>query len=229
MASPKLNDFVLNLRPISQSLVHRDRPRRRRPDHRMRADQFGRVRRFHDLERHVDLRRRHILIFDLGFGQRGLLDRRPHHRLGPAIELAALRELEQLAHDGRFRVEFHGQIGVFPIAHDAQPLELVTLHADPFVGIGAALGAELRCRHLVLVQLLLAILLLDLPFDRKAVAVPAGHIGRILAEQALAADDDVLQHLVHRMAHMDVAIGVGRAVMQDEAFAPGALGAQTPI
>src|SRR3546814_15448597 len=40
---------------------------------------------------------------------------------------------------------------------------------------------------------------------------------RVTAHQRTAADDDVLQHLVHRMAHVDVAFGVGRAVVEDEA------------
>jgi hypothetical protein len=98
----------------------------------MRADQFGRVRRLDDLERHVDLRRHDVLIFDLGLGQCGLLDRRPHHRLGAAIELAALGELEQLAGDDRLALIVHRQIGRFPIAHHPEPLELAALHATHF-------------------------------------------------------------------------------------------------
>ena len=195
----------------------------------MRADQFGRVRRLDDLERDVDLGRDHVLIFDLGLGQRGLFDRGPHHRLGAAIELAALGELQQFADDRRLGVELHRQIRVGPVAHHPQPRELLALHRDPFLGIGAAFGAELRDRHVVLVQLLGAIRLLDLPLDRQAVAVPAGHIGRVLAQQGLAADDDVLQHLVHGVAHVDVAVGVGRAVVQDPALAPLTLLAQPVV
>ncbi len=65
---------ILNLRPISQSLVHRDRPRRGGPDYRVRADQFG-DRRVHDLERHVDLGRGDVLVLHLGFGEGRLLHR----------------------------------------------------------------------------------------------------------------------------------------------------------
>jgi hypothetical protein len=50
-------------------------------------------------------------------------------------------------------------------------------------GIGPAFGAEIRDRHLILVQLLLAIGFLDLPLDRQAVAVPARNVRRVLAEQ----------------------------------------------
>ncbi len=60
-------------------------------------------------------------------------------------------------------------------------------------------------------------------------AIPTGHIGRILAEQALRPHDDVLQNLVERMAHMQVAIGVRRAVVQDETLAPLARFAQRAV
>ena len=53
-------------------------------------------------------------------------------------------------------------------------------------------------------------------------AIPARHIGRVLAHQALRANHGVFQHMVQRMADMHVAIGVRRAVMEDELFAPGA-------
>ena len=207
---------VIERRIIGERLVDGNRPRRRRPDDRGHADQdvgFGRM---VDLEPDVDLGRDDVLIFDFGFGQRGLFDRRPHDGLGAAVQLAAFGEFQQLADDRRLGVVIHREIGVGPVAHHAKALELVALHTHPFVGIGAAFGAELRDRHLILILLLGAIRLFDLPFDRQAVAVPAGHIGGILAHQRLAADDDVLQHLVHRMAHVDVAVGIGRAVVKNE-------------
>ena len=203
---------VINLRPIGQSLIDRDRPRRRRPDHRVGADQFG-DRRFHNLERHVDLGRGDVLVFDLRLGQRGLFDRGPHHRLGAAIEVSGSRKLQQFGNDRAFGLRVHGEVGMVPITHDAQPLELFALHVHPSLRIGAAFGAEFGGRDFVLVQLLLAILLLDLPFDRQAVAIPARHVRRVLAQQVLGAAHHVLQDMVERMADMHVAIGVGRAIM----------------
>jgi hypothetical protein len=73
-----------------------------------------------DLERHVDLGRDDVLVLDLGLGQRGLLDRRPHHRLGAAVELAASREFHQLGDDRRFGLEIHRQVGLVPLAHDSR-------------------------------------------------------------------------------------------------------------
>ena len=182
----------------------------------MRADEFG-DRALHDLERNVDLGRDDVLIFDLGLGERGLFDGAPHHRLGSAVHLAGGGELEQLGDDRGLAGVVHREVRVVPVAEHAQPLELGALDRDPFGGVVAAFGAELGAGDVVLVELALAVRFLDLPFNRQAVAVPAGHVGRVLAEQRLRADDDVLEDLVHRVAHVDVAVCVGRAVVEDEA------------
>ena len=157
------------------------------------------------------------MILDLGFGQRGLLHRRPHHRLRAAIELVAHGETHDLAGDLRLGVERHGGVGVVPVALDRETLELLALHVDPFLGESAAFAAEFDDRNVVLVLALRAVFLLDLPFDRKAVAVPARHIVRVEAEHPLRADHQILQDLVERVPDMDVAVGIGRAIVQHEA------------
>ena len=58
--------------------------------------------------------------------------------------------------------------------------------------------------------------LFDLVLDRQAVAIPARHIRRIETSQRLGANDDVLENLVDRMADVDVAVGIGRAIVQHE-------------
>ena len=63
-------------------------------------------------------------------------------------------------------------------------------------------------------------------FDGQAVAVPAGHIRRIEAGQRFAADDDVFQDFIDGVADMDVAVGIRRAVVQDEFRAAGGFFAQ---
>src|SRR3546814_3702422 len=103
-----------------------------RSDDRVSALQFF-DRRVRDLERDVDLRRDDILIFDLGLGERGLFDRRPHHRLGAAIEHVVRGEFEQFADDGRFGLIIHRQIRMVPVAADAEALELLALGVDPML------------------------------------------------------------------------------------------------
>src|SRR4051794_23657963 len=116
-----------------------------------------------------------------------------------------------------------------PVALDAEALELLALHVDPLLGEGPALAPELDHRHLVLVLALGAVFLLDLPLDRQAVAVPARHVVRVEAEHALRARHEVLEDLVQRVPDMDVAVGVRRAVMEDEARLALALPAQALV
>ena len=203
-------------------------PGRRRPDHRRSTGQSGMARR-HDRKAHPDRVRAMVVILDLCLGERGLLDDRPQDRLRALVEAAIAQKLADLAHDLRLGVEAHRQIRVVPIADDAEPLKLLFLLLDPMGGKVAAFLAELRDRDAVLRLVFGAVFLFDDPLDRQAVAVPARHIGRILAQHLLGPVDDVLQDLVERVAEMQVAIGIGRAVMEHEFLAPLRRGAQLVV
>ena len=48
-------------------------------------------------------------------------------------------------------------------------------------------------------------------------AVPPRHVGRRVARHRTVLDDDVLQDLVERRSEVDVTVGVGRTVVEDEA------------
>ena len=107
-----------------------------------------------------------------------------------------------------------------PITGNAEPFELLALHTEPMFGKGAAFLPEFNQRHLVLVFALGAILLFDFPFDRQAVAIPAGDIIGVKTEHLLGTGHQIFQNLVERMPDMNIAIGIGRAVMQDKARTP---------
>ena len=209
-----LIDGVGDVGIVADRPVGRDGPGRGGPDHHLGPTRG--VGAFDHREAGPDRRADVVVVLDLGVGQGGALDRAPHHRLGAAIELARGDELVELGDDGRLAGEVHGGVAVRPVAQHAQALELGPLHADPHVGELAALLAELADRHLVLALALGAVLLLDLPLDRQAVAVPAGHVVDVVAEQEARADDEVLEDLVQRVADVDGAVGVGRAVVQHE-------------
>ncbi len=102
---------------------------------------------------------------------------------------------------------------MIPVAQHPEALEVGPLSLQLAPGIVAAGLPERRSIQLVPD---LALLLLHLQLDGQAVAVPAGHVGRIKPRQGATLDDDVLQDLVDRGAQMNRAVGVGRAVMQDE-------------
>ena len=191
------------------------------PDHHAGAQ--CRVGALHHRELHPDGGADMVVIFDLGVSQGRALHRAPHHRLGAAIELVGLHEAVELLDDLGLAGEVHGRIATGPVAQHAQALELAALDLDPVGGVVAAAGAELGLGDLVLAPALGAELLLDLPFDRQAVAVPTGDVVHVIAQQEARADHEVLEDLVQRMADMDRAIGVGRAVVEHEQGRAGVL------
>ena len=214
------------VKPIGDLVRIRDRaiagqrPGRRRPDdHREAFPARG--------ERHPYGIARVVLVFHLGFGERRLLDHRPHDGLRAAIKQSVFGKLQNLGGDARLGLEGHGRIGIVPFARDAEPLELLALHREPALRIGAAFAAKGDHGGGIgevgfLLPLGAVILLLDLPLDRQAVAVPARHIAAVLAQHPLAARHEVLEDLIERMADVDVAIGVGRPIVQHEFGTAGA-------
>ena len=96
---------------------------------------------------------------------------------------------------------------------DAEPLELLALDVDELLGVLPAFLADGRHGHGLF---LLAEVLVDLDLDGQAVAVPAGDVGGVMPEHGAGLDDEVLEDLVEGRAQVDVAVGVGRAVVEDE-------------
>ena len=217
----ELGEHVVVERVQADRLVCGQRPRCRGPD----RDRCGRkvlgrepeaargVVRVRDLESHVHGRRVAILVFDLGFRQRGTAVEAPVHGLEAAHEVAAADDRGEGAQLLGLEARSHREVGIVPVAHDAEPLEVRALDLDLARGIFAAGLAER-----VGVELLAdaAVLLLDLLFDREPMAVPAGHIGRVEAVERARLDDDVLQHLVHGVADVDHAVRIGRSIHEHE-------------
>ncbi len=110
----------------------------------------------------------------------------------------------------------HGDVWMIPVTDDAEALEFLALHVDLFPCIVAAGSAKLRIRDIFLFAFFLLELLLDLQLDRQTVAIPARNIGRIETHHGTRAHHNVLEHLIDRMADMNVTIGVGRTIVQDK-------------
>jgi hypothetical protein len=62
----------------------------------------------------------------------------------------------------------------------------------------------------------MALLLDDGGLDGHAVVVPAGGVGDFIAGHGFIAADEVLQALVQRVAHVQIAVRERRAVVQNE-------------
>ena len=174
-----------------------------------------------DLELDVDGGAGIGLILDLGLGQRGLALGAPVHGLQTLVDVALLVHLTEHLDLARLKHGIHGQIGVVPVGAHAQTDELLLLYLHVLLCKLVAGGTELGNGHLLAVQL---VLLDDGRLDGHAVVVPAGDVGHAVALHGLGLVDEVLEDLVERSAHMNVAVGEGRAVVKQEGRLLCALG-----
>ena len=101
-----------------------------------------------------------------------------------------------------------------PVTDDAHALESGHLAVDIRLGKVMAGGAEVCDGHGLVIQL---VFLDDGRFNGHTMVIPAGNVGGVVAAHSVAADDKVLEGLVQRVAHVDIAVGEGRAVVQAEA------------
>ena len=234
-----------NLRRKTDRAIAGQCPRRRRPDcngcvaHKFEGNRdialiVAFQRNIRDRKLHPNLIAGVVLVLDLGFRQRGFFDHAPHHRFRTAVQRSVGGKLHQLAGDLRLGKKIHRRIGMRPVALDAEPLEFLALYIEPVFGVGPAfLPKGNHRRRIGKIRLCFVlrsvVLFFDFPFDREAVAVPSRDIVRIVAEHLLAARDDILQNLIEGVPDMDIAIGVGRTVMQDEFVAAFRGRAELPV
>ncbi len=210
---PMLDDRVVVLRVERHRQVAGDRPRRRGPDHRIEVGKGLEepVGVLFQRESHIDGGAGVVLVDDLGIGERGALGGAPLRGAQAAVDVAAFHKPLEHPDDLRLKGVVHGRVRAVPHAEHAQALELGALEvAVP----GGVLAARLAQRHHVGVLLLLGELLDHRLLDGQAVVVVARHIGRPEAQQGSRLGHEVLEHLVHRCADVDRAVGVRRTVVQ---------------
>jgi hypothetical protein len=135
------------------------------------------------------------------------------HRLQSLVDVPVAQDLRKGAQLLGFVRVLHRHEGTIPIAHDAEALEVFALNVHLLLRICAASFAEGTRLEL---PDFLAARFFDLMLDRQAVAIPTRHIRRIEAIERARLDDDVLEHLVDRMAQVDRAVRIRRTVGQDE-------------
>ena len=164
------------------------------------------------LKGHVDRRALLVLVFDFEFGQRAPAVEAPVDGLQTPIDKTALDHALEGADFAGFVLEAHGFIGVVPLAQYAQAFEIDHLLRDLLGGKCAALGLHLIAAQVAAMQFF------DRVFNRQTVTIPARHVVRIHALELARLDDHVLEHLVDGVADVDLAIGVGRTVVQNEPF-----------
>ena len=162
-----------------------------------------------------------VFVFHLGLCERGAARNAPVNRFLPAIDKSFLDDVGEQSKFVRLVFLVQREVGILPIAKHAEALELLALNVDVFAGVGVAGlancgGVHIHRRDSCPARF--AHFLGNLEFDGQAVAIPARHIRRAVTAQGLVFDDDVFENLVKRVADVDVAIGEGRAIVQDKFF-----------
>ena len=93
-----------------------------------------------------------VLVFDLGFGQRGAAGDAPINRLLAAIDKSLLHDVGEQAQFVGLVFLVQREIRIFPIAEHAEAFELRALDIDVFARVGFAgfadgRGIGRRCRR----------------------------------------------------------------------------------
>ncbi len=200
-----------------QRLVGRNGPRGGGPDHdRCRLAQRGQAKGRGQLvcignrEGDVDGRGFLVLVFDFRFSQSRRAIKAPVDRLQALEHETALDHFRQRTDFSGFVGEIHGAVRIGPIAQHAETNEFGFLAFDLLGRVGTAQFARLVRRQV------LAVGDFDFVLDRQTVAVPARNIRCVETGEGFRANDHVLQNLVNGVTDVNIAVGIRRAVVQDE-------------
>jgi hypothetical protein len=144
-----------------------------------------------------------VFVFRLGVCECGFVGRIPEDGLETTVDIALLAEAKEGLDDFGFEGGGHREVWMVPVAADAEALELCLLCGYPASGVFAATCAEGVRRPL---DFFLTELFDDGDFDRQAMVVPAGDVGRFVTGHRFIFNDDVLEGFIERVPEVDVAI-----------------------
>ncbi len=214
---PRIDSRVGEIRVDGDGEVRRERPWRCGPDEHIDGlvGVAGKdaVPLFSEGKFNVDRVRSLVVVFDLCLGKGRHAAYAPVDRLLFPVDLVPFEEFLYLLDDRCLVSIIHCDVGMLPVADDAEPFEFGALDVDEPCRVLSACVAGLQLGH---GDLLCLELLFDLVLDGQPVAVPARDVIRPVACHELRFDDNVLQYLVEGCAEVDIPVRVGRAVVEDE-------------
>ena len=218
LAGRNLNEIVLKDRIQRNCKVARNGPGRSRPDYEVNVLLRAKQLRDNALvigNRELDEDRlaRNVLVLDFRFSQSGFIVRAPVNRLLTLVDVTLLGHLAENLNLSSLVVVGQGQIRAIPVANNAQTLELRALRVYVVMCKLLTLGTELSNRNLAAIH---AISLDGLTLDRQTVSIPARDIRRLIPHHIARTDDEILENLVQGVAHVQIAVCIRRAVVQNE-------------
>ncbi len=140
--------------------------------------------------------------------------RAPVHRLASLVDCALVPNRLKYLDIGGIIVVGVREVGVVPLAKDAEALEALALDVDIFNSHLAAYLTD--CGLWKLVEFLRPETLFNLVLNRLAMTIPARDVLYVIALHHVIAIDEVLGDLIHGMAQVYGAVCIGRAIVQDK-------------
>ena len=161
----------------------------------------------------IDGRRLSVLVFDFCFGQCRLTVGAPVNGLLALVDVALVCHFAEDFQLLRFQMRVEGDIAVSEITDNAHTDEVFLLDFDPFLRVSQALLAEFQRSH---VRTIFTGVFEYGVFDRQTMGIPARYIDGFIASHVVVSDDDIFQGFIQRMADVDLAIRIRRAIVQYE-------------
>src|SRR5208337_2516870 len=124
---------------------------------------------------------------------------------------AVFDEFEEFSYDRRLVIIGQCQIRPLPVAENTEPFEFFLLHGDKS---GCIFPAKLPLFEDADLIFFVSHVPVNLQLYWKAVTVPARDIGSVKTLHRFIFNDDIFENFVQCMADMDIAVGVGRAVVK---------------
>ena len=164
---------------------------------------------------HIDGGRALVPILDLPRRQGRLAVRAPVHGLQTPVDEPLLHHVGKGMELPMFKLRVQREVGMVPLGQHTEALELLPLHVQIMERRGLAAlsqihGVDARSQfgEPAIPQ--------GAQLDGQPVGVPAGNIGCVPAHHHPGLEQQVLQYLVEARADVNVAVGVGGAVVKHE-------------
>ena len=116
-------------------------------------------------------------------------------------------------------MKIHGQVGIFPFASDAKPLEFIALDVHPTRCKFTAFLTKFDHRNRIFISTFFAVFFFYFPLNRQTMTIPTRDVARIFAQHLLRAHHHILEDLIERMPNMQIAICIGWPIMKRKALA----------
>ena len=137
----RFHQGIGKLRAVGDRPVGGQSPGSRCPNHRVGTHQIG-MGAVGDPKGDINGLGSDILVFNLCFRKGGFFHNGPENWFNPPVDISCFKNFQESGHDARFFGGRHGGVKGIPIPPNAEALEFLLLHINPFLGKDTASGSK---------------------------------------------------------------------------------------